>query len=99
MEANEFTVAETVVFARALKWFDQSDALEREAEGLSGREKDAKLKAAEDAGTTGLRFWKTLKFTDAAKPTRRPGRPSGRRLPMPNMALTIGGGHHADGAR
>ncbi len=95
MAENTFMPHEVVTFTRALTWFDLADALQLEAETLSGREKDAKLKAAGDASTTGLRFWRTLKFVDPAKPIRRPGRPSGRRLPTPNMALTIEGGHAA----
>ena len=35
----------------------------------------ALLKQAMDASTTGLRFWRQLKFTDGT-PARRPGRPS-----------------------
>ena len=78
MAENTFMPHEVVTFTRALTWFDLADALQVEAEGLSGREKDAKLRAAGDASTTGLRFWRTLKFVDPAKPTRRPGRPPGK---------------------
>jgi hypothetical protein len=77
MAGNEFTANEVVTFARALTWFDQSDALLAEAAGLTGRQKDAKVRAAGDAATAALRFWRGLKFTDPAKPARRPGRPPG----------------------
>lgn len=62
---NVFAPHELMTFARALKWFDVSDRLLREA----------KVKAASDASTSALRLWRTLKFTDPSVPTRRPGRP------------------------
>ena len=73
---NDFAPHELVCFERALTWFDLSDRLVLEAEGLIGRERDAKLKAAGDAATTALRHWRTLKFVDPSRPERRPGRPS-----------------------
>ena len=80
--ANDFAENETVTFTRALTWFDLSDSLLAEAAGLSGRERDAKVKSAGDAATTALRFWRSLKFVDPATPARKPGRPPGRpRLP------------------
>jgi hypothetical protein len=57
-----------------LRWWDVSDALLVEAETLTGREHDRKLKLAADAATTALRFWRALKFISGA-PVRRPGRP------------------------
>ena len=97
MRENDFMPHEVVTFARALRWFDLADALQLEAEGLSGREKDAKLKAAGDASTTGLRFWRTLRFVDPAKPTRRSGRPPGKPWPpMATGAATLRRLDHAD---
>jgi len=90
MAGNDFTPNEVVTFSRALTWFDLADALQLEAADLRGREKDRKLKAAADASTTGLRFWRTLKFVDPTKPARRPGRPPGKgwtqmRADMPQL--------------
>jgi len=77
MQENDFTPHEVVVFSRALTWFDVEDKLRREAEGLAGREKDAKLKAAGDAATTGLRFWRTLKLrTPPSRRAAQAGRPA-----------------------
>ena len=75
--ANDFAPHEDDQLERALRWYDVADRLLHEAEKLDGRERGARLKAAGDAATTGLRHWRTLKFTDPAKPSRRPGRPPG----------------------
>jgi hypothetical protein len=74
--ANDFGRHELVTFERALRWWGVSDRLMQESEPLTGRERDAKLKAAADAATAALRHWRTLKFVDPARPVR-PGRPSG----------------------
>jgi hypothetical protein len=93
-ELNDFAAHEDDQLERGLKWFDVSDALRLEAEGLRGRERDSKLKAAGDAATVALRFWRTLKFTDPAQPARRPGRPPGRpRPPVEAGAPVLGFGH------
>jgi len=98
MAENTFMPHEVVTFTRALTWFDLADALQLEAEGLHGREKDAKLKAAGDASTTGLRFWRTLKFVDPTRPARRPGRPPGKTWPpMAAGAAMLRRLDHADG--
>jgi hypothetical protein len=62
---NHFAPHELITFTRALRWFDISDRLLR----------DAKIKPAADASTSALRLWRMLKFTDPSVPTRRPGRP------------------------
>src|SRR5215831_18643957 len=76
--ANDFAAHEDDQLERALRWYDVADRLLHEAEKLDGRERAARLKAAGDAATTGLRHWRTLKFTDPAKPARRSERPSGK---------------------
>jgi hypothetical protein len=75
---NEFSDSELITFARALKWWDLSDKLLAEAATAGSGQAQAQLtKLSLDAATSALRHWKTLKFTDASKPARRPGRPSG----------------------
>lgn len=64
-----------MTFERALTWFDLSDRWLAEAAGAAGRERAQLAKQAMDAATSGLRFWRTLKFVDGS-PARRPGRPS-----------------------
>ena len=78
LASHDFAPHELVVFVRALQWFGVADTLRLEADGLRGRERDAKLKAAGDASTAALRHWRILKFVDPARPARRPGRPSGK---------------------
>ena len=86
-----------MAFTRALTWWDLEDVLRLEAESLSGREKERRLKAAGDASTTALRHWRTLKFVDPAKPARRPGRPSGKPWPpIATGAATLRRLDHAD---
>jgi hypothetical protein len=73
---NDFSDSELVAFTRALRWWDLSDKLLAEAASAgNGRAQLTKLSL--DAATSALRHWRTLKFTDPAKPTRRPGRPGG----------------------
>jgi hypothetical protein len=73
---NDFSDSELVAFTRALRWWDLSDKLLAEAATAeSGRAQLTKLSL--DAATSALRHWRVLKFTDPAKPTRRPGRPGG----------------------
>ena len=97
--AHDFAIHEDYVLEGYLAWDDVATALRREAKGLRGRERDRKLKAAENAATASLRYWRALRFVDPAAPPRRPGRPPGRRPPVPVSSLTIGGGGHADGTR
>ena len=97
--AHYFAIHEDYVLEGYLTWDDVATALRREAKGLRGRERDRKLKAAEDAATASLRYLRALRFVDPAAPPRRPGRPPGRRPPVPVSSLTIGGGGHADGTR
>jgi hypothetical protein len=66
---------ELITLERALKWFDRSDALLREADALTGQARAATLKQSMDASTVALRHWRLLKFRDEL--SRRPGRPSG----------------------
>ena len=82
--ANDFAAHEDDQLERALRWFDVAARLLREAETLNGPLALVRLKAASDAATTGLRHWRTLKFVDPAKPSRRPGRPPGK--PWPPVA-------------
>jgi hypothetical protein len=77
-ELNDFLPHEDFQLEYALTWFDQADVLRREARKLRGRERAARLKSAAEASTVGLRHWRTLKFSDPAKPARRPGRPPGK---------------------
>ena len=71
-----FEKNELVSLRRALEWFDRSDALIASAVGTTdARERAALLKQAKDASNCGLRYWRTLKFTEGVA-TRRPGRPS-----------------------
>jgi len=87
--ANDFAAHEDDQLERALKWYDVADRLLCEAEKLNGRERSARLKAAGDAATTGLRHWRTLKFTDPARPVRL-GRPPGRNwAPMQANMLQV----------
>jgi hypothetical protein len=96
--ANDFAPHEDDQLERALRWYDVADRLLHEAEKLDGRERGARLKAAGDAATTGLRHWRTLKFVDPTKPARRPGRPSGKRWPpMAAGAETLRRLDHANG--
>jgi len=96
--ANDFAAHEDDQLERALKWYDVADSLLREAERLDGRERGARLKAAGDAATTGLRHWRTLKFVDPTRPTRRPGRPPGKPWPpTATGAATLRRLDHADG--
>jgi hypothetical protein len=75
---NDFTDSELIPFTRALRWWDLSDKLLAEAATAGGAQEQARLtKLSLDAATSALRHWRTLRFTDPAKPTRRPGRPGG----------------------
>jgi hypothetical protein len=74
LASNDFAAHELVTFTRALKWWDVSDTLLIEGASLTGRARDQKFKAAGDAATTALRFWRSLKFATPV-PARRPGRP------------------------
>ena len=73
---HHFEQFELVAFERALRWFDLSDQWLTDAEAASGAERSRLVKQGMDAATSGLRFWRTLKFADDAA-VRRPGRPSG----------------------
>jgi hypothetical protein len=77
LEENDFAPHELVMLDVALRWSDISASLLRESETLTGRDRAARLKSAGDAATSALRHWRALKFQDPARPTRRPGRPSG----------------------
>src|SRR6266542_5325759 len=82
-EVNHFAAHEDYQLEPSLRWFDETARLRDEAEALTGRDRAQRSRAAMDASTTGLRHWRTLKFTDPAKPPRRPGRPPGRGWPEP----------------
>jgi len=64
----DFQDYELLALERALGWWDRSDAWLLEAASLEGAAQGAMVKRALDAAQTGLRFWRTLKFstTDAA---------------------------------
>ena len=72
---HRFEAHELVAFERALTWFDLSDQWLLDAAAAEGRERAQLTKQAMDAATSGLRFWRTLKFVDGNQ-ARRPGRPS-----------------------
>jgi hypothetical protein len=74
-EHHKFEAHERVAFERSLRWFDRSDVLLLAADKAEPREAAQLFKLAMDAATSGLRFWRTLKFTDGTA-ARRPGRPS-----------------------
>jgi hypothetical protein len=73
---HRFEAHELVAFERALVWFDKSDAWLRDAEAAEGRLAASLVKMSMDASNCGLRYWRTLKFTDGTT-ARRPGRPPG----------------------
>jgi len=73
---NDFAAHEHLPLHYALIFFSVADGLVIEAEALTGRERAMRLKAAGDAATTALRFWRVLRFEDPARPTRRVGRPA-----------------------
>jgi hypothetical protein len=77
LEENSWGEHEILAFTFALRWWDASDAWLAESAATTGRDKAALVKQALDAATTALRYWRTLRFTDPATPSRRPGRPSG----------------------
>jgi hypothetical protein len=93
--SHVFEVHEELNFAHALKWLDLSDALLREAAKLKGRERIARLKSAADAAATSLKFFRTLRFVDPARPARGPGRPPGKPWPPAALAAvrTLGDAH------
>jgi hypothetical protein len=64
---HEFAAHELVVFERALRWWDRSDAAADKGD----------MKLAMDANSSALRCWRTLRFPAPEGTTRRPGRPSG----------------------
>lgn len=72
---HRFESHELVAFTRALRWFDRADTWLKAADAAEGREGAQLVKQAMDASNAGLRYWRTLKFTDGAA-ARRPGRPS-----------------------
>ena len=73
---HQFEQFELVAFERALRWFDRADAWLKEADAAQGKTAVLLVKMSMDASNCGLRYWRTLKFTDGTA-ARRPGRPSG----------------------
>jgi hypothetical protein len=73
---HRFEAHELVAFERALKWFDKADGWLQDAETAEGRSAGLLVKRSMDASNCGLRYWRTLKFTDGSA-ARRPGRPPG----------------------
>lgn len=73
---HQFEQFELVAFERALKWFDKADGWLREADAAEGKTAVLLVKMSMDASNCGLRYWRTLKFSDGTA-ARRPGRPSG----------------------
>jgi hypothetical protein len=73
---HRFEAHELVAFERALRWFDRADAWLKEADAAEGKTAVLLVKMSMDASNCGLRYWRTLKFTDGVA-ARRPGRPSG----------------------
>jgi hypothetical protein len=72
-----FAAPELELLERALRWFDRADGLCQAADAATdARERAGLLKQGMDAATTGLRFWRQLRFTDGSL-ARRPGRPAG----------------------
>ena len=72
---HKFERHEIATLRRSLEWLDRSDALLAAADAaVEPRERAGLLKAAMDASTCGLRFWRALKFVDPVT-KRRPGRP------------------------
>ena len=67
-QAHDFAAHELVVFARALRWWDRSDAALVAAETAEGPELARLTKLSLDAATSALRHWRALRFpaTDAA---------------------------------
>ena len=72
---HRFESHELVSLARALAWFDKADGWLRAAERAQAREAQQLVKQSMDASNCGLRYWRTLKFTEGVA-ARRPGRPS-----------------------
>jgi hypothetical protein len=77
LSQNDFAPHERITYDLAGRWWAIHDQQLLEAEALTGRERDAKIKAAGDSATVALRHWRALKFVDPSKPARGPGRPSG----------------------
>lgn len=73
---HRFEPHELVAFERALRWFDRADGWLREADAAEGKTAVLLVKMSMDASNCGLRYWRTLKFTDGTA-ARRPGRPTG----------------------
>jgi hypothetical protein len=75
---HHFEVFELTALERSLRWFDKADAWLQQAEeaGVEARAAAVLVKQSMDASNCGLRYWRTLKFTDGT-PARRPGRPAG----------------------
>jgi len=69
---NRWQAQELVGLERALRWFNRADDWLVAAEGAQGREAQQLVKQSMDASNCGLRYWRTLKFSDAAA-ARRPG--------------------------
>ena len=90
-----FEVHEAAAFEDALRWQDMSRVLFREAKKLKGRERSARLKSAADAAVMSLKFFRTLRFVDPARPARGPGRPPGKPWPLAAVAAvrTLGDAH------
>ena len=78
LDANDFQRHELEVLARALEMADRADEMSKiiDRDGLLVEGKAHPLIAARrDALLASARFWRQLKFTDPAKPSRRPRRP------------------------
>jgi hypothetical protein len=73
---HRFEPHELVAFTRALTWWDRADGWLREADAAEGKTAVLLVKMSMDASNCGLRYWRTLKFSDGTA-ARRPGRPSG----------------------
>ena len=77
LDGHAFASFEILLLEKALLAWDREAKWLAESEAATGREQARLVKQSLDAGQAALRAWKTLRFSDPARPPRRAGRPSG----------------------